>query len=206
VLVKVRLRHSAAPIARQGAVFWIVRPEIGLSNIAALGTVITGPEIAVMPGNGKPQSEFVGLESSPVAVEDKGLKVILVSDHLGSLIPSSPVYYRGVEVGTIQDIQLSPDATMVHAYVFIKERYVNLVQNGSKFWKVSGADMSLSLFRGLEVNMESLRTLVVGGIAFATPDDSKAKPAKSGTMFPLYDQPKKEWLKWAPKIRIRREK
>src|SRR6059036_4179030 len=42
VLVKVRLRHSAASIAQEGAAFWVVRPEVGLSNVAALGTVITG--------------------------------------------------------------------------------------------------------------------------------------------------------------------
>ena len=30
VLVKARLCRSAAPIAREGAVFWIVRPEAGL--------------------------------------------------------------------------------------------------------------------------------------------------------------------------------
>ena len=206
VLVKARLRRSAAPIARQGAVFWVVRPEMGLSNLTALGTVITGPEIAVLPGTGKAQTEFVGLESSPVAVEGKGLKIVLVSDRLGSLVASSPVYYRGFEVGTIQDIQLSTNATTVNIYVFIKQRYANLVRDGSKFWNVSGVDVSIGLFRGMEINMESLRSLAIGGIAFATPNDLKGNPAKAGMVFPLHDKPNKEWLEWAPKIPIPREK
>jgi paraquat-inducible protein B len=206
VLVQARLRHSAASIAREGAVFWVVRPEVGLSNVAALGTVITGPEIGVLPGNGEPKSEFVGLESSPVALEREGLKIVLRSNHPGSLRSNSPVYYRGVEVGTVQDVQLGADATVVDINVFIKQRYAKLVRSGSKFWNVSGADVSFGLLRGIELKMESLRSLVAGGINFATPNDPKAKPVKSGTVFILYREPKKEWLEWAPKISIQPER
>jgi paraquat-inducible protein B len=200
VLVKARLQRSAASIARQGAVFWIVRPEVGIGNITGLGTVITGPEVDVLPGTGKTQSEFVGLENAPVALQEKGLKIVLITGRLGSLRPGSPVYYRGVEVGTIQQCDLSPNAATVVVQALIKQRYAKLVRGGSKFWNVSGADVSLSLFRGLEVNMESLKSLAAGGVAFATPDDSKDQPAKDGVAFPLYDKPAKEWLEWAPKI------
>jgi hypothetical protein len=34
--------------------------------------------------------------------------------------------------------------------------------------------------------MESLRSLVLGGIAFATLDDPKDKPVKNGTLFGLH--------------------
>ncbi len=200
VLVKARLQRSAASIAKQGAVFWIVRPEVGIGNITGLDTVITGPEIDVLPGNGKPQSEFVGLEDAPVALEEKGLKVTILSNRLGSLRPGSPVYYRGVEVGTIQQCDLSSDAVTVAIQVLIKQRYAKLVRNDSKFWNVSGLDVSLGLFRGVEVNMESLRSLASGGIAFATPDDPKDPPARDGTTFTLYSKPEKEWLEWSPKI------
>ncbi len=206
VLVRARLRRSAASIAREGSVFWIVRPEVGIGNITGLGTVITGPEIVVLPGTGEAKSAFVGLESSPVALERKGLKIVLRSSRLGSLKPSSPVYYRGIEVGAVQDCQLSSNASTVDIHVFIRQRYVKLVRNGSKFWNVSGMDVSLGLFRGLEINVESLRSLVAGGIAFATPDDPKDSPVRDGMVFPLYDKPQKEWSEWAPKIPIPPEK
>ena len=202
VLVKARLRRSGASIAREGSVFWIVRPEVGIGNITGLGTVITGPQIEVLPGAGKPKSEFVGLENPPVAQERKGLKIVLRTGHPGSLKLGSPVTYRGIEVGAVQDSRLGPDATSVDIHVFIKRRYANLVRKGSRFWDVSGVDMKVGLFRGLEINVESLRSLMTGGIAFATPDDPKDGPAKDGTVFPLNDKPKKEWLAWAPKIKI----
>ena len=202
VLVEARLRRSAASIARKGAIFWILRPDVGLSNIASLGTVITGPQIEVQPGNGKAESEFVGLETSPVPLEDKGLQIVLVSGRVGSLRRGSPVYYRGVEVGIIQDVRLGANAAVVEIPVSIKQRYTKLVRAGSKFWNVSGVDVNFGLFRGMEVNMESLRALVLGGIAFATPDNPKDKPVKNGTVFGLYDKPEKEWLDWAPPIQI----
>jgi len=201
-LVTVRLRRSGVSVAREGTVFWIVRPEVGIGNITGLGTVITGPQIEVLPGTGKPKSEFVGRESPPVALERKGLKIVLLAGHLGSLKLGSPVSYRGIEVGTVQDYRLGADASTVNIHVLIRRRYANLIRKGSQFWDVSGIDMKIGLFRGLEINMESLRSLVAGGIAFATPDDPKDGPAKDGTVFPLHDKPRKEWLGWAPKIPI----
>jgi paraquat-inducible protein B len=201
-LVKARLRRSAESVAREGTFFWIVRPEVGLGNISGLGTVITGPHVEVAPGAGKPRSEFVGLESAPVAFDRKGLKIILISARLGSLKVGSPVYYRGIEVGAVQNHRLGADATVVNIHVYIQRRYANLIRMGTKFWEVSGVDVRAGLFRGVEIDMESLSSLVAGGIAFATPNDPKDEPAKGDTVFRLYDKPEKGWLEWAPKIAI----
>jgi paraquat-inducible protein B len=86
--------------------------------------------------------------------------------------------------------------------VLIKPRYVKLVRTGSRFWNASGADVKFGLFSGLEVNVESLKSLVGGGIVFATPDDPKSRQARNGAVFALYDQPVKDWLEWAPRISI----
>jgi len=201
-LVTVRLRRSGVSVAREGTVFWIVRPEVGIGNITGLGTVITGPQIEVLPGAGKAASEFLGRENPPVALERNGLKIVLLTGHLGSLKPGSPVSYRGIEVGAVQDFRLGADASTVNIHVFIRQRYAKLVRKGSKFWNVSGVEIQGGLFRGLEINVESLMSLVAGGIAFATPDVPKDGPVKGGTAFPLHDKPKKEWMEWAPKIPI----
>lgn len=50
--------------------------------------------------------------------------------------------------------------------------------------------------------MESLKSLVAGGIAFATPDGPAQKPVKEGTVFRLHEQAQKKWLEWTPKISI----
>ena len=202
VVVEARLLRSAASIAREGSAFWIVRLGTELQDISNLGTVITGAYIQVLPGTGEPKSDFVGMEGSQAALEPDGLEVVLHTKRLGSLKAGSPVYYRGIEVGAVLAVQLSADATAAEIRVRINPRYVKLVRSGSKFWNSSGADVKFGLFSGLEINVESLKSLVGGGIVFATPNDPQARQVRNGTAFFLYDQPAKAWLEWAPKISI----
>ena len=199
VEIRARLQRSAAAIAREGSVFWIVRPEVGFGNISGLGTVITGPEIQALPGTGEERSEFDGLDTAPAALELRGLKVVLRTDRLGSLQRNSPVYYRGVEVGVVQEATLSPDATGVHVHVLIRSRYARLVRANSVFWNVSGVSFSGGLFKGVHFKLESLRSLAAGGINFATPNDS-ARQVQDGQIFPLHADGRREWLNWAPRI------
>jgi len=202
VLVRTRLRRSAASLAREGSLFWIVRPEVGFGTVRGLQTVISGSYIQVLPGTGKAKAEFTGLERASPTLGQAGLKVVLSTSQLGSIRPGSPVHYRGIEVGSVTAADLGPDATAAHVQVFIAQRYERLVRVGSRFWLVGGVDVNFGLFRGLEVNIESLRTLVAGGIAFATPDDPGAPAAKDGTLFLLHDKPQNEWLEWRPKISV----
>jgi paraquat-inducible protein B len=200
VVVTARLRRSAGFVARKGSAFWIVRPEVSVGNITGLGTVITGPDIEVQPGNGEVASAFVGLERPPVAPLGEGLRIVLRTRRLGALRPNSPLYYRGVQVGAVQSAQLSPDSTQVDIQVFVQPRYAKLVREGSRFWDVSGVQVRFGIFRGLDIDIESLNSLVAGGIAFATPHGSRA--AKDGRVFRLHDGPSGEWLEWAPEIAI----
>ena len=201
VIVNARLRHSAASIAREGSVFWIVRPQIGAASITGLGTVLTGPYIQVLPGSGKTQTSFTGVDHPSPTLDRRGLKIVLATAHLASVRNGSAIYYRGIEVGTIIDAHLSGDATSARISGFIDEPYSRLVRSGSRFWSVSGLDVHVGLFKGLDISLESLRSLAIGGVAFATPDVSGA-PANASTIFVLHDQAEKEWLTWTPKIPI----
>jgi paraquat-inducible protein B len=201
VLVKTRLRRSAGSLAREGSLFWIVRPEVGFGTVRGLSTVISGSYIQALPGTGKAKSSFTGLERASPTQGQAGLKLTLSTSQLGSLRPGSPVYYRGIEVGSVTTADLNSDATAAHVQVFIPQRYERLVRIGSRFWTVSGVDIDFGLFRGLEVNIESLRALMAGGIAFASPDDG-APPAKDGALFLLHDKPQPEWLEWRPRVPI----
>ena len=203
VLVRTRLHRSAAALAREGAVFWIVRPQVGFGNVTGLGTVLTGPEINVLPGKGDAaqRTEFAGLDSAPVGLETAGLKIILRAERPRSIRPNTPVHYRGIEVGMVQKLELGPNSTSADIHVLIFQRYAGLVRQGSAFWDTSGIDVKASLLKGIDVNIESLRTLATGGIEFATPSE-KAPRAKPGSVFFLHDKAKEEWLSWLPRIRV----
>lgn len=207
VVVKLRLERSAAGLAREGSVFWVVRPQIEMGTIRGLETLVSGSYIEVEPGTGKSKTDFVGAKGSPVAPEDRGREIILVASNLGSLKKGSPVYYRGIEVGAVQSFELAQDSRSVRTTALIRERYAPLVHPDSRFWNVSGIDVDFGLFKGAQINVESLRSLMSGGVSFATPpsrlSNSGGDQANDQPMvFDLYEKPKDDWLKWAPAIEL----
>lgn len=203
VLVHARMQRSAAGLARGGAVFWIVRPQVGFGNVTGLNTVLTGPEINVLPGrtDAPRASQFTGLDSAPVGLETAGLKIVLRAERPRSIRPNTPVHYRGVEVGMVQKLELGPNSMSADVHVLIFERYAGLVRQGSAFWDTSGVNVRAGLLKGVEIDIESLRTIATGGIEFATPSE-KAPRVKPGTVFFLHDKPKDEWLGWLPRIPV----
>ena len=203
-VVAIRLQRQAADIAREGSRFWIVRPRVGWGTFTGLNTVLTGPELEVIPGKpGAPRKKaFTGLDTPPAAIEG-GLHVVLRAVR-PKMRANAPVYYRGVEVGTVQKLDLAPNALSADVHVIIYPRFAALVREGSAFWDVSGLNVRAGLLKGMDIQFDSLRAFITGGIEFATPPGTKR--AKPGTVFFLYDAPKPEWLAWAPKIPIPHEK
>lgn len=203
-LVRIRLTKAGAVAAREGSQFWIVRPRVAFGQVTGLTTVLSGPEINVIPG--KPDApvkkQFDGLDAPPVTL-DGGLRIILRAERPKMRV-DAPVYYRGVEVGVVHKLDLSPNALSADVHVVIFARYAALVREGSSFWDVSGVNVRGGILKGVEVQFESLRAFITGGIEFASPPGTAR--AKQGSVFFLYDEPKKEWLAWAPKIPIPPEK
>jgi paraquat-inducible protein B len=199
-VLRARLHKSAAPLATEGALFWIVRPQLTLDQVTGLSTVLSGPEINLIPGKGDtPQKEFAGLDNAPVALGTPGLRLVLRTERPKGVRINTPVNYRGVEVGMVHKVDLAPGAASADIHVLIHNRYASLVRAGSAFWNTSGVHASGGILKGIELEIESLRTLYTGAIEFATPSE-KAARVKPGTVFFLHDKPKDEWLAWSPKI------
>jgi paraquat-inducible protein B len=113
------------------------------------------------------------------------------------------VSYRGIAVGEVTSLELSPDAASVLVHLLIEPRYSKLVYSGSKFWNESGLNVDFSLFKGAQVRTDSVEDLLEGSIAFATPTDArKGAPARQGQIFDLSDEVQDEWLQWRPRIAI----
>lgn len=206
VVVRVRLDRSAAALAREGAQFWIVHPEIGLSGIRGLDTLITGARLNVRPGKGPPANRFDGLaKAPPPETPELGKTFTLLSDHLGSLTTGAAVFYREMKVGAVETSRMADDATSVLIRIHIDAPYADLIRTNTRFWNSGGFSFKVSLL-GAELKNTSLESLVAGGVAFATPEGGKeglAPPAPEGTVFQIVAEPDKEWLKWAPKIPIK---
>ena len=198
VAVRAKLDSAAADIAREGSVFWIVRPELKPGSVSGLGTLVSGNYINVEPGTGARTNQFTGAEKEPIE-PIPALEIVVLVPKLGSLQPRSPVFYRDVQVGEVVACRLSDDAREVIIHVRIDEEYAPLVRMNSKFWNAGGIHIHLGLFSGASISAESAQTLISGGIAFATPPDYQAA-ATNGTEFILNDKSEEDWEKWSPAI------
>ncbi len=196
VEVRVVLDKSAKNVAREGALFWVVRPEVSAGGLRGLDTLVSGTYIQVEPGRGREQKQFDGLENPPMISSTKpGLEIDLTSPELGSLTLGAPVYYRGMEVGAVEFYSRNEDATQVKVRVRIDTRYAPLVTQNTKFWNAGGLNVSLKLF-GVNMSAETMKSLVAGGIAFATPP-LPGPPVAKGAVFPLHEKVDEKWPKWA---------
>jgi paraquat-inducible protein B len=201
-IVHAQLEKREDIFASKGAEFWIVRPEVSESGLSGLGTLFTGPYIAAIPGKDEEsQTQMEGLARAPRAYEE-GEHFILTSIKMGHVQDGSAVYYKGMPVGTVQEIELANEADHLNVHIVVWSRYAALVRTNSKFWVTSGFDFKAGLFSGVQVRLDSLKTLAAGGVAFATPEKDMQGPAKNGTQFALESEPKKEWEQWSPHISI----
>ncbi|WP_323846659.1 PqiB family protein [Microbulbifer magnicolonia] len=203
-----KLYHRGEHFAREGTRIWVVSPQIGIDKVANLDTLITGRYLAMEPGSGGPQLEFVALPEPPREdladiMSRPGLAVILDAPRRGSLVPGSPVYYRQVQVGEVTGFALGELADRVYIYVHIQPCYRPLVREHTVFWHASGMEVNIGLKTGLQIHTESTQALLAGGLAFATPEPPQMGfEVESGSHFPLYPEAKPEWYSWSPKIEI----
>ncbi|HWH68840.1 MAG TPA: MlaD family protein, partial [Candidatus Sulfotelmatobacter sp.] len=197
VEVEVSLDKSAADLAREGSVFWIVKPEVSLGQIRGLRTLVSGAYITVRPGGGKRQTHFKGLPEPPLLEQnEKGLKLVLLADKQGSLEKRAPVYYRDVQVGEVLDFAFNQQKNQLEVPIWIHAPYVSLVGTNSRFWNAGGLRMQMSL-GGIEIHTESMKALISGGVAFSTPGGPQGE-VKPGTQFQLHANPLPAWLGYAP--------
>lgn len=187
VVTKASLDPRATPLLTTGTRFWRVSPQISLTEISGLSTLLSGEYIAMQPGDGEPATEFTVLEEPPVLqVSVPGLHFTLSADDLGSLSRGTSIYYKRIPVGNIQAYHLDKSGKQIIIDTYIKEQYAHLVRSNTRFWNTSGIDLTGSV-AGFRLRTESAASIISGGIEFATPDNKPSGAvAKNGSTFILY--------------------
>lgn len=188
VIATVELRKEVTPYLVEDTKFWVVRPRISGGGISGLGTLMGGSYIGVDVGISKQsQRTFTGLETAPaVAMDAPGSRFQLHSPDIGSLDIGSPVYFRRIQVGQVVSYELDKDGKGVTFKVFVAAPYDKHVRANTRFWNASGVDLTMDA-NGLKVDTQSLMSILIGGIAFQTLDESgEAPPTTANTAFTLF--------------------
>jgi paraquat-inducible protein B len=160
---------------------------VSLTGVTGLSTLVSGDYIGFEGGSGAPKRQFEGLEEGPdVAAEKGGREYVLRSDDLGSVSDGAPLLFHGITVGKVERVELS-DKREVLLHVFVDSPHESLVRENSRFWNVSGIEISAGDLLDASVRIASLQSLIAGGIAFDNPAPEGAE-AKAGMTFDLYDR------------------
>jgi paraquat-inducible protein B len=190
VIVKVRMVGGTKAMLTDHARFWVVRPRLSAGSLTGIETLVSGAYIEVDPGEpgGKKQQEFTALAQPPGRESDEpGRVFVLKAKRLGTLSAGAPLYYRDVEVGEVLGYELGDGLGPVTLRIFVREPFDRFVHPQTRFWNASGLSVTMGA-EGMHLELESIQTLLSGGIAFETPSASERdSPAEESTTFELYE-------------------
>jgi paraquat-inducible protein B len=205
VVATIATTRQAEPLLTSQTVFWVVKPRLFAGNISGLDTLLSGSYVGMLPesGHGTAQRTFIGREDPPIiAATEQGHTFQLKANRLGSISLGSPVFFRDLTVGQVLGWDIGEMARSVTLRVFVRAPYDRYVTDETRFWNASGVSVKLGA-TGVELQLESLRALLLGGVAFSTPDDkAEAAMTTQDHVFPLFaDQQSADAASYSRKIR-----
>ena len=165
-----------------GTRIWIERPSLAPG---AIGSLISGPYLAIAPAEGEDVDELEALEEPPILMPDERGQVFVLTDENGEgLEAGAPVRFRGITVGRVLGKRFGDDGA-VEIPVFIEGEFAATVRGSTVFWRAGGLALETGA-GGLDVDFPSLATIATGAVAFETPEVVEGQPAEAGARFPLW--------------------
>ena len=186
VVATARVDKDMARYLDDSAEFWVVRPSVSAQGVSGIETIVSGVYIeAYWSGAAGPRVDaFAALPRPPPTPADQpGRRVRLRAADGGSLAVGAPVLFKRIPVGRIENVELT-DAGDVMVDVFVRDPYDAFLTEGARFWNASGFSINLGA-GGASLNVESLVSLLQGGLGFAQVGSASEEVA-DGHVFELY--------------------
>jgi len=184
VNVIAQIESHAKFMLREKTQFWLVSPKASLTSISGLDTLFSGSYINLHPGDGDDATSFYAVNEQPITIPDNALLVNLKNDSAGSISVGTPLFYKKIQVGEVARIRLDASSQFVNIKVFVNKQYKHLIKEDSQFWNISGLTANISP-TGVDFKLDSITSLIAGGITFSSPTESKALTDKR--TFTLFD-------------------
>jgi len=168
VVVVVRMfSEKATPYMTEKAKFWIVKPEVGITGVSGLDTLLSGTYIDVYSEKGGTfMEEHFGLVQ-PYHDSEKGTYFHLNSLEGKNVSIGTPIYYKSIKVGKVEHIYFGLDNKSVDVIVFIENRYSPFVHKDSRFWVKNMINVDFTK-GNLDVDIAPLNYMISGGILFSS--------------------------------------
>jgi len=168
VVVIARMEKVAEPYLNHDTKFWIVKPELGISGVSGLDTLISGNYIGIRGKKGGTfQKTFVGLDHTFRSEKNGEYYVLRSQKGDSSVKQGTPVYLKNIRVGRVEYVMLGLNDIFVDVIVFIDKPYTPYVHTDSKFWVRSTLDAEL-VNGALDVTLAPVTDLLQGAIEFSS--------------------------------------
>ncbi|MCK5516678.1 MAG: MCE family protein, partial [Desulfobulbaceae bacterium] len=123
------------------------------------------------------------VESVP-GLQPPGKRFRILSDTAQSLSIGGPILHKNIQIGYIQDFRFTDDHQKVLIDCFVQDKFKDLVNKTSRFYNISGIQISGSL-AGINIQTGSLQSVVSGGIGCINPSGDVS--TSSDSPYPLYE-------------------
>ncbi len=185
VVVTVRMQKSASSYLNASTRFWIVKPEVSYTGVKGLDTLFSGSYIAMyakkMEGS---RESFTGQETAYRDINE-GSYYMVQGSSSNNLVAGTPVNYKNIQVGQVEQMLLDPDGEHVNMVLFIEKKYDYLINASTRFWVDDLFNFDLGAGKA-RFRMAPLSNLILGGISFETRFDKKYPPLPPKHFFTLY--------------------
>ena len=186
VIVSARIDKDVARFLDEDAEFWVVRPSVSAQGVSGIETVISGVYIDSYWNDqiGVKQTRFDALPRAPLTPTGQpGIRVRLRAPDGASMTIGAPVLFKRLQVGKVEDVSLTPAGDVV-IDLFIGAPNDVWLTEATRFWNASGFSINLG-GGGASLNVESLISLLQGGVSFDNVGSDLAK-VEDGHVFELY--------------------
>jgi len=186
VVVVIRMNSKdATPYMNNDTKFWIVKPEVGLTGVSGLDTLISGTYIDVYAKKGKEFKEMHFGLTQPYHDSSKGEYFHLTSINGNNISVGTPIYYKNIKVGQVEYLYLSLERKGVDFLIFIDKEYASYVHRDSRFWTKNMLNIDLTKGK-LDLNIAPMNFLLAGGIVFSSSGEKKNHRIENDYIFRLY--------------------
>jgi paraquat-inducible protein B len=185
VTVVIRMNKNTSTYLNENTKFWIVKPEVGITGISGLETLISGTYINMFPQSGEEFKDTFHGQNNAFRKISEGEYMQLSAPMGYNVKVGTPLYFKNMKAGKVEYMNISLDSKSIEFIVFIEKFYVPYVHTSSNFWVTSALDVDMSSGR-LDINLAPLTHLLQGGISFSSTGEDMMETVPDGFVFHLY--------------------
>jgi len=168
-VVKATIYSQYNYLIKKGSIFYKVAPEVSLNKVSALGNILKGNYIELIPPTTNIQKlktlpkEFIfqGFESKP---KTNGA-IFTITSNDGNFGISSAILFKGIQIGEVINKKIVNNN--INYKVLIYEKYQYLISSTTQFYQINPLEINASLEK-IYIKIPSIKNILSSAIGFET--------------------------------------